>query len=418
MRADPTSSTPALERADLHGTSSRRPTVVHVTTVPISLLTHLSGQVGFVQRSGFAIHVISSPGPELDAFAERERIPVHAIPMLRAITPLRDLVALWRLWRTLRRIRPEIVHSHTPKGGLLGMIAATLARTPVRVYHLRGSPFVTATGIRRQLLRMGELASCSLAHRVFAVSRSLRDVAIDEGLCSAEKVAVLAGGSGNGVDPEQFHPSSEHERLAARAACGIPADDLVVGFVGRLTRDKGICELERAWRGVREAEPRARLLLVGGNEAHDAQSREAIAAFRADPRVHLTGLVAGAARLYAAVDVVVLPTYREGFPNVALEAAAVALPIVATSVPGCVEAVEDGVTGLLVPVRDAESLERALRRYLSDPALRADHGQAGRRRAVALFRGEVIWEALVAEYRRLMLASPPATPTTSASEGS
>lgn len=395
--------------------------VAHVTTVPLSLVTHLSGQIAYVRSCGFAIHVITSPGPELDAFGEKERIPVHAIPMARAITPLRDLLALWRLWGTLRRIRPEIVHSHTPKGGLLGMIAATLAGTPVRVYHIRGLPFVTATGFRRRLLRLSELASCTLAHRVLAVSHSMRSIAVEEGLCPAEKVKVILGGSGNGVDTERFRPARDDARQTARADRGIPADALVIGFVGRLTREKGICELERAWRALRQDEPRARLLLIGWIEAQDAESREAVAALRADSRVHLTGPVPDTARLYPAMDVVALPTYREGFPNVALEAAATALPIVATSVPGCVDAVEDGTTGILVPARDAEGLEHALRRYLSDPVLRARHGEAGRRRVMSQFRREAIWEGIVAEYRDLLPVStqgaPPPRPT-SASAGS
>jgi glycosyltransferase involved in cell wall biosynthesis len=407
MRHTATPARAAQRRAD-RATEPARATVVHVTTVPLSLVTHLSGQIGFVQRRGFAVHVITSPGPELDTFAERERIPVRAIPMARAITPLRDVLALWRLWRTLRRIRPDIVHSHTPKGGLLGMIAATLAGTPVRVYHLRGLPFVTAKGNRRRLLRLSELASCSLAHRVLAVSHSMRSIAVEEGLCPADKVKVVLGGSGNGVDTERFRPAANDARQAARAECGIPAEALVIGFVGRLTREKGIGELERAWRALRRAEPRAWLLLVGWVEAEDAESRDAVAALRADPRVHFTGPVADTARLYPAMDVVALPTYREGFPNVALEAAAAALPIVATSVPGCVDAVQDGVTGVLVSPQDAAGLERALRRYLAEPALRARHGEAGRRRVVAQFRREAIWEGIVAEYRDLLQASSAA----------
>lgn len=394
--------------------------LLHVTTVPVSLATHLSGQLGFVRRHGFSVHVITSPGPELAPFAEREQVPVDAIPMARAITPGKDLVAIWRLWRTLRRLRPDLVHSHTPKGGLLGMIAATLAGTPVRIYHIRGLPFVTATGLRRRLLRLSERTSCALAHRVLAVSHSMRSLAIEEGLCPPGKIKVLLGGSGNGVDTDRFRPAPAEARRAARAGRGLPADALVVGFVGRLTRDKGIRELARAWTGIRDREPRAHLLLVGWDEADDPGSREAVAALRADPRVHLTGPVPDTTHAYAAMDLVALPTYREGFPNVALEAAAAGLPIVATSVPGCVDAVEDGATGLLVPAQDAAGLERALQRYLADPALRARHGEAGRRRAVAQFRREAIWAAIVAEYQDLLPAparpseAPPPAPSRAA----
>jgi glycosyltransferase involved in cell wall biosynthesis len=364
------------------------------------------------------IHVITSPGPELDAFAGREGVAVHAIPMERAITPGRDLLALWRLWRTLRRIRPDVVHSHTPKGGLLGMMAAALARVPVRVYHIRGLPFMTATGLRRRLLRTSELVSCSLADRVLAVSHSMRTIAVQEGFCPADKVKVLLGGSGNGVDADtRFRPPRDEERRLARAARGIPCDAVVIGFVGRLTRDKGTCELAQAWRSLRERCPRARLLLVGTIEAHDASTRRALSSLRSDPRVHFTGHVADTVPLYAAMDMVALPTYREGFPNVAMEAAAMALPIVATDVPGCRDAVEDGVTGTLVPTRDPVALARGLERYLLDPPLRVRHGESGRRRVLAEFRREAIWEAIAAEYRGLLDVRAPRLHAEPAREG-
>jgi glycosyltransferase involved in cell wall biosynthesis len=381
---------------------STEPQIVHVTTVPMSLATHLAGQVGYVQRRGYGVHVITSPGPELAPFADREGVPVIAIPMTRTITPFRDLVALARLWRALRRIRPAVVHSHTPKGGLLGMIAAWLARTPVRIYHIRGLPLVTATGLRRALLRATEWTSCRLAHRVLAVSHSMRRIAVEEGLCPAEKLHVPLGGSGNGVDARgKFTPRPPEVRAAARALHGVPAGALVVGFVGRLMREKGVVELAAAWRELRERDPRLHLLLVGWLEL-EPEVAGAAEALRADPRVHFTGPSSDLPPLYAAMDLVTLPTYREGFPNVALEAAAMALPIVATSVPGCLDAVEDGVTGTLVPPRDAAALARAIAGYADDPALRERHGEAARSRVLARFAREAIWEAIASEYAALL----------------
>jgi glycosyltransferase involved in cell wall biosynthesis len=382
-------------------TESATATLVHVTTVPLSL-AFLSGQVSYMRSRGFRVHVVSSPGPGLSAFGEREGASVEAIAMQRAITPLRDLVALYRLWRTLRRTRPDVVHAHTPKGGLLGMMAATLARVPVRIYHVRGLAFVTESGFRRRLLLLTEWISCALAHRVVAVSQSMRSIAVDEGLCPRDKIKVLLGGSGNGVDAaSRFKPLSKEARLAVRTEHGIPEDALVVGFVGRITRDKGIVELAAAWKRLREELPQLHLLLVGWNELEPGLAALG-AALQGDPRVRSIGPQSDMPRLYAAMDVVALPTYREGFPNVALETAAMRLPIVATSVPGCVDAVRDGVTGTLVPARDADALAEALRRYLVDPSLRAAHGEAGRRRVLAEYRREAIWEAIAAEYRDLL----------------
>ena len=237
---------------------------------------------------------------------------------------------------------------------------------------------------------------------MIAVSHSLRALALAERLCAPEKIAVIAGGSCNGVDASRFRPQPVALRVAARAQHGIPADAIVVGFVGRLAREKGLGELATAWESLREEEPALHLLLVGQAEPHEAVPAHVTAALEADPRVHFTGVDLDTPRLYAAMDVVALPTYREGFPNVALEAAAMALPIVATRVPGCVDAVLDSVTGTLVPARDPAALREALLRYVQDAALRARHGQAARRRVLDEFRPERIWEAIAAEYDALL----------------
>ncbi len=380
-------------------------TVVHVTTVPWGL-RFLSGQVSFMRRVGFGVHAVSSPGPGLVAFGEAEHVAVYAIEMTRRVTPLRDLRALWELWRLLRSVRPEIVHGHSPKGGLLAMIAGWLARTPVRIYHLRGLPVLTASGARRRILRVSERTSCRLAHRVLAVSHSMRSIAIREGLCDAGRIKVLLGGSGNGVDATgRFRPLGGDVRRAAREQHHIPPGALVIGFVGRITRDKGVCELASAWRQLRDRHACLHLLAVGVFEDEDPLPDEVVSALRSDPRVHFTGLDWDTPRLYAAMDVLALPSYREGLPNVLLEAAAMALPVVATATPGCADAVQDGFTGTLVPPRDADALANALERYLSDPAVRATHGDAGRRRVLAEFRQEAIWQAVAEEYRELLASA-------------
>lgn len=389
--------------------------VVHVMTVPQSLYTFLRGQVPYVQARGFEIHGVASPGGYLQRFAERDGVAVHAVEMPRRITPFGDLQAIVRLLGLLRRLRPEIVQAGTPKGGLLGMIAAWLGRVPVRIYHIRGLPFMTATGRKRTLLWWTERVSCRLAHRVLCVSHSIREVAIAEGLCPAEKIVVLRGGSGNGVDAAgRFSPATvdPDARRAMRQRYGIPLEVPVVGFLGRLIRDKGVVELAEAWTLLRDEWPDAHLLIAGPFEPQDPVPAESQERLRADPRVHLAGSVDDAVPFYAAIDLLTLPTYREGLPNVLLEAAAMERPVVATQVPGCVDVVEEGVTGMLVPVQDAVALAAAIRGYLADPDLRRRHGEAGRQWVVRKFRQEAIWEALVQEYGRLLrergLPVPPA----------
>jgi glycosyltransferase involved in cell wall biosynthesis len=380
--------------------------LVHITTVPESL-GFLRGQVGYMKERGFEVIAISSPGAGLAEFGDSEQVMTVAEEMPRRITPLLDLRALCRLVRVIRRLRPQIVHAHTPKGGLLGMISAWLAATPVRIYHMRGLPYVTASGKMRLLLMATERVSCRFAHRVFCVSHSLRDVAISDGLCPAHKIVVFHGGSGNGVDavnrfnPRRFGPEHRNRR---RAEIGIDTGAVVIGFVGRIVRDKGVYELASAWSMLRHKHPDAYLVLVGPIESQDPIDPQVLQRLCEDDRVRVLGRVPFIDDLYDTFDLVVLPTYREGFPNVPLEAAAMEIAVVATRIPGCVDSVKDGVTGMLVPPGDVVALQQAINTYLDDPELRRRHGIAGRKRVLREFRQEAIWEAIYAEYMRLLSA--------------
>lgn len=394
--------------------------LLQITTVP-ETLSFLKGQTGYMKARGFEVHALSSPGEFLTEFAGSEQVSVYAVKMHRRITPLQDIYAIFQVWLHLRQIRPQIVHAHTPKGGLVGTISAWLAGVPVRIYHIRGLPFMTATGYKRLLLRWSEKVSCLLANQVLCVSHSIREVAVAE-ICPADKVKVLLGGSGNGVDASgKFNPAQvgEHTRQEIRKKYGIPGEALVVGFVGRIVRDKGIAELVAAWKTLRAEFPNLHLLMVGSSEPQDAVSPDIENLLTSDERIHLTGVVYNTAPVYAAMDILTLPTYREGLPNVPLEAAAMELPVVATLIPGCIDAVQDGVTGTLVPPRNAEALADAIRMYLHDSELRRQHGQVGRDRVLREFRQEAIWEAVYQEYLQLLqhqgLSAPsPGTDSTEA----
>ncbi len=378
--------------------------LVHVMTVPQSL-SFLTGQARFMKERGFDMHAIASPGPALGRFGREEGISTFSVDMPRRISPLGDLLALVRLVRILRQIHPAIVQSHTPKGGLLGMIAAFLAGIRVRIYTLHGLPLETARGLQRVLLRWTEKISCLLASRVIPVGPSLRRAGIAEGLASGAKMRVLGKGTINGVDAlDRFNPFplGPSEGRAVRLARGIPADARVIGFVGRIVRDKGLEDLAEAWKTLREEYADLHLLVVGAFEARDPISEPAETLLRSDPRVHLTGNVDSMRPLYAAMQIVVLPTYREGFPTVPLEAASMELPVVATRVTGCVDAVVDGVTGTLVPAGNPGSLIDALRTYLEHPELGPEQGRAGRERVLREFRQDVVWEGFQREYGRLL----------------
>jgi glycosyltransferase involved in cell wall biosynthesis len=386
------------------------PGLLHITTVSMSL-TFLQGQVQFMRERGFHVEALCSPGPETAGFEQNEGVHVHTVEMPRRITPWQDLEAVRNIVAVIRQTHPTIVHAHTPKGGLLGMIAAFVARVPVRIYHMRGLPLMGASGSKKAILWLTEWLACRLAHRVLCVSHSLREVAIGQGICPPDKIRVMAGGSGQGVDAMgRFNPANLPNGIRAevRLRFGIPEDAVVIGFVGRLVRDKGIVELATAWADLRQRYPSAHLLMVGPFEPQDPIPASIRETLEADNRVHLAGMDWNTPPLFSAMDIVALPTYREGFPNVPLEAAAMRLPVVATRIPGCIDAVVDGVTGTLVAPRDPEALRDALGRYLSGEQLRAEHGRAGSDRVIREFRQEVIWEAIADEYHALMRQLTPA----------
>lgn len=364
--------------------------ILHVLTVPLSL-RFLRGQIAYFTDNGFEMHVACAEDPLLWRFQSENPVEAHPIAIHRGLSPIGDLRAIGELTSVIRRTRPNIVHSHTPKGGLIGTVSATLCGVPKRIYHLRGLPLLTARGQMRSALWASESLSCSLASDVLAVSHSLASAVREHRVAGAHKARVLANGSGNGVDAARFAPGKFDGR-ETRAQLGIPPSVQVVTFVGRLVKDKGIAELLQAWRTIRD--PSTRLLVVGPEESRDALDPSTVTQLESDSLVIRVPFTENMPEIYAASDIVVLPSHREGFPNVPLEAAAMGLPVVVSDAVGCRDAVVQGQTGTVVPLGDVRALAEALRTYLDDPELRARHGQAGRQRAVQAFAPEVLWRAL------------------------
>lgn len=378
-----------------------------IATAPEAVVAFLSRQITFLSGQGFEVYTITSPGiQQLPGHIELDSV-IHEVAMARTINPFSDLVALHQLWRLLRRLRPEIVHTRTPKAGLLGMIAAWLARVPIRIYTVDGLPILTARFWVRPILAITDRLACALATKVLCVSRSVRRFIIAAGFCRPAKARVLGDGSLQGIDTDKFSPNAHGsiDRASIRTKYGIPQDALLIGYVGRLIPDKGIAELAVAWNILRVQFPQARLLLCGYVEDVHPIAPLLIEKLRSDPRVHFTvGRVANMPPIYAALDVCVLPTYREGLSTVALESGAMQIPIVATRVPGCVDAVRHGVTGLLVESRNPEALVQALQRLLRSRELRQRMGIAARQFVSKRFSEVRISQMLLEEYRGQMEA--------------
>lgn len=319
------------------------------------------------------------------------------------MSPLKDLVSVFRMVKELRLLRPDVVNAGTPKAGLVAMIAGWLSGVPVRIYTVRGLRSETLTGARRFVVGLAERVASFCATEVLCVSESLREVYVEAGYARAAKVAVIGAGSSNGIEVSRFTCSDER-RQQTRASLGLSPTDPVVGFVGRIVRDKGIRELVSAFDRVRQTVPNCALVIVGSEETEDPiddETRERLA--RGDG-ITSVGFVDDPAMIYCAFDVFAFPSYREGLPNAVLESAAAGVPCVGFDATGTRDVVQVGRTGLLVEVGDWEGLAEGILAYLADPQLRAEHGGNAHRRVAEAFGREQIWAQLADRYR-LLLAS-------------
>ncbi|MCY7287084.1 MAG: glycosyltransferase family 4 protein, partial [Cryobacterium sp.] len=314
-----------------------------------------------------------------DKLAKEPHIFTHPIDMRRGPSPFDDLRALWLWVRLLRRVRPDVVSVGTPKAGLLGAVSAKLVGVKHRVYLLRGLRLETSTGVRRAILAIVERLTMRAATRVLAISPSLADRAVELELLPREKVSVLHHGSSNGIDTSEFNPRRFRavETDLLRREVGIPPVVPVVGFVGRLTRDKGLFVLAEALELLADRSIPFHALIVGGVD--DVTGDAAIERLKRNGiPVSITGHVSEPAHYYALMRLLCLPSFREGFGNVIIEASSMEIPVVATAATGVVDAVNDCKTGLLSAVGDAEQLADNLARLLTDAECANRMGRAGR----------------------------------------
>ena len=381
--------------------------ICRIATVPFFVRHHLAPQIRATVAAGHEVQVVTSPEQEGEEVSRLAGVRYEPIPIARRIAPLADLRSLIALWRHFRRERFDLVHSTTPKAGLLTAIAARLAGVPLRLHTFTGQAWKELHGPVRWVAKMSDRLIVRLNTRCYADSASQQRFLTEQGIGHDGDIVVLGPGSLSGVDLQKFDVGLRASGTALRERLGIPPAAKVVTFIGRVTRDKGICELVAAFEHLRHepAHRDLRLILVGPLEARlDPLPPDVLETITRDPAIRVAGYCPEPEQYLAVTDVLCLPSYREGFGNAVIEAAAMGIPTVASRIPGPLDSIVDGETGLLVPPRDVPALAAALARVLDDDGLHARLGAAARRRAVEVFSADRISALLLAEYESLAAA--------------
>jgi len=378
------------------------PKIIRITTVPISLNILLKGQLKYMQNNGFELIAASASGPEIKEFCKREEIPHKIINFTRTLSPIKDLKALYQLILLIRKERPEIVHTHTPKAGLLGMLAAKICGVPVRMHTIAGMPLMEVDGFLKYVLQFTESITYACAHFVYPNSLQLKKWVETHFESYKGKVKIIGDGSTNGISLEYFSSSEEliDNSIKLRNLMHIKEHQVSFIFVGRLVRDKGINELVKAF-GLLDNE--YHLILVGAYE----DERDPIKAATKDlidsnPRIHHVGFQSDVRPYLLAADIFVFPSYREGFPNVVLQASAMRLPSIVSDINGNNEIIEDRKNGWIVPVKNVNALSSAMQSLGENAELREKMAKQARAALIEKYEQHYVWDLLLREYETLL----------------
>ncbi len=347
---------------------------------------------------------VSSPGTELDDVANDEGIRVIPLTMTRVISPLKDLKALFALYRILKKEKPLIVHSHTPKAGIVGMAAAYMARVPLRLHTVAGMPLLEARGNKRRVLNWVEKMTYRFATHVYPNSHELEKIIIKEKFAKPSKIKVIANGSSNGIDVDYFDPQtiSESAKTDLLEQLSLTANDFVFVFVGRLVGDKGINEMVAAFSEIHKRHPQTKLLLVGPEERElDPLLKNTLTEIDTNRAILAVGYQNDVRPYFAISNALVFPSYREGFPNVVMQAGAMGLPSIVTNINGCNEIVINGENGVWVQPKSTEELQESMLRFIENPDLTKKLQANARKMIVDRYQRQYVWNALLEEYKKL-----------------
>ncbi|HLS37609.1 MAG TPA: glycosyltransferase family 4 protein [Sphingobacterium bovisgrunnientis] len=356
-----------------------------------------------MSSKGFKVLGVSSDGRELQNVREQEKVDVVELEMTRTISPIKDLKSLYRFYRLCKREKPTIVHSHTPKAGIVGMLGAKLAGVPIRLHTVAGMPLMEARGIRRTILDFVEKVTYAAATRVYPNSKGLYDFILKEGYTSRNKLKVIGNGSSNGVDTNFFDkgeiPIGMQNSLKEKLK--IFSEDFVFIFVGRLVGDKGLNELVTAFKKL--ANSKMKLLLVGALESDlDPLKPHTLQEIEDNPSIISVGFQKDVRPYFAVSDALVFPSYREGFPNVVMQAGAMELPCIVSNINGCNEIIIEGENGTIIPVKNSEAIYNAMEKFVNDEHYYERLKKRSREMIQNRYEQQVVWDALLEEYRMLL----------------
>ena len=377
-----------------------KPKLIRITTVPLSLDKLLSGQLHYM-NSFYDVVAISSEKDYLERVGKRENVRTFHLEMSRKITPIHDLIAVLKLFWFLRNEKPHIVHTHTPKAGIVGMLAAKLAGVPHRLHTVAGLPLLETSGMKRTVLDFVERLTYACATKVYPNSFGLATIILQNNYCKATKLKVLANGSSNGIATSFFNPElfSDSQNQLLRKQLGIHSTDFVFIFVGRLVGDKGINEMVAAFTSLNRKQPHAKLLLVGDYEPElDPLLPETMSVIGNDASIISVGFQSEVRPYFSISNCLVFPSYREGFPNVVLQAGAMGLPSIVSDINGCNEIILKNKNGIILPVKDEQALYEAMNLICIDENLYHDLKNNSRQQIVAFYEQKIVWNAILSEY--------------------
>jgi len=381
----------------------KKPRLLRITTVPISLHLLLKGQPQFMQSNGFDVLTVSADGKELAAI-RNAGISHQTINLTRKISPIADTIALWKMIQLIKSFKPDIVHTHTPKAGLIGMMAAYICKVPIKLHTVAGLPVMEAQGLKKSLLILTEKITCFCANNVYPNSNGLMDFMINNFRSFKHKFKVLGKGSTNGIITKHYSLTPELSELATqlKSKYNFQPSDFVFCFIGRLVGDKGINELINVFDHLSKNN-NCKLLLVGMQEPElDPLSANCLEIIQNNKNIISLGYQDDVRVAIAASNVFVFPSYREGFPNVVMQAQSMGVPCIVSDINGCNELVTHQESGLIVPVKNETALQEAMYILMNDIEKCKSFSSIARENILQHYEQSQVWNYILKEYKQLL----------------